>query len=108
MALHVRLVNTVAAVFGHVRSYSSYVPTFASPWGFCLASDAPIDHRPEPDEIDRILAEQTNGGFRFLDGEAFLGLMQTPAHIRKAIAEETRVYTLEEPPRFFGAGYQGE
>ena len=39
-----------------------------------------------------------------MDGETLLGLLQTQAHIRRAIEEETRIYTLEEPPRFFGTG----
>ena len=107
-SLHVRLVNTVASVFTHARSYASHVPTYASPWGFCIASDRPIDHRPDPDATDALLAEKTTGGLRFMDGESLLGLLQTPAHIRRAIAAETRVYTLDEPPAFFGTGLGGE
>ena len=38
----------------------------------------------------------------FHDGITLLGLYQLPKHLRRAIAEETRVYTLKEPPKFFG------
>jgi spermidine synthase len=37
-----------------------------------------------------------------------LGMFQTPAYIRKAIAAETQVYTLKEPPKFFGKGTLGQ
>jgi spermidine synthase len=104
LGLHARLARTVEAVFPHVRSYGSHVPTYASPWGFLVASEREIDHRIDPEEVDHLLAEMTTGGLRFLDGETLLGVMQTPAHIRRAISEETRVYTLDEPPRFFGSG----
>ncbi len=84
------------------------MPTYASPWGFILASEQPIPSRPDPDEIDRVLASRTSGGLRMFDGSTYLGLLQIPLHLRHAIAEESRVYTLEEPPRFFGKGELGE
>jgi spermidine synthase len=37
-----------------------------------------------------------------------LGMLQTPAYIRRAIAAETQVYTLKEPPKFFGKGTLGQ
>jgi spermidine synthase len=37
-----------------------------------------------------------------------LGMLQTPAYIRKAIASETQVYTIKEPPKFFGKGALGQ
>jgi spermidine synthase len=54
-----------------------------------------------------LLSEKTTGGFRLIDGMSLLGLLQTPAHIRHAIAQETQVYTLKEPPKFFGKGSRG-
>ncbi len=106
--MHARLANTVAAVFPNVRSYGSHVPTYSTPWGYCLASERPFDHRPDPDSIDVMLAERTTGGLRFLDGETLLGILQTPAHIRRAIEQETRIYTLDQPPKFFGTGIGAE
>jgi len=108
MGLHVRLVNTVAAVFPNVASYGSHVPSYASPWGFVLSSAAPIDHQPDPAAIDALLASKTTGGFRMFDGITLLGMMCVPKHIREAIAAETRVWTLGDPPRFFGQGVAGD
>lgn len=107
LGLHVRLVKTVQAVFAHVASYGSHVPSYASPWGFALGSDEPIDTRPDPDAVDALLAERTTGQFRMFDGATLLGLMQTPKHIRQAIAAETRIHTLSDPPRFPGSGAGG-
>ncbi|ERN40358.1 spermidine synthase [Rubidibacter lacunae KORDI 51-2] len=108
LTLHARIVNTVAAVFPHVCSYSSFTPTYGAPWGFALASERLLDTRPDPAAIDRILAARTAGGLRFFDGTTLLGLLQTPAHIRRAIATETEVYTLQAPPKFFGKGIATE
>ncbi|MEC4892616.1 MAG: fused MFS/spermidine synthase [Oscillatoria sp. PMC 1051.18] len=102
--LHARLINTLKTVFANVVSYASHVPTYASPWGFGLASQETIDTLPDPQAIDRLLEEKTNGGFKLMDGTTLLGMLQTPRHIRRAIAEHTQVYTLKEPPKFFGKG----
>lgn len=104
LKLHARLVKTLRTVFPHVASYCSAVPTYSVAWGFALCSMKPIDTRPDPDAIDRLLAEKTTGGLRFLDGITYLGLLQTPAHVRRAIAETSQIYTLKEPPKFFGKG----
>ena len=54
--------------------------------------------------LDELLATQTQGGFKALDGVGLLGMLNTPLYIRQAIASETQVYTLNEPPKFFGKG----
>ena len=54
--------------------------------------------------MDQLLADYTTGGLRMMDGITLLGMLQTPGHIRKAIATETQVYTVAEPPKFFGKG----
>ena len=104
LAMHVRLANTVASVFQNIASYNSHIPTYASPWGFVLGSSQPIDLRPQPATIDALLASKTTGGLRMFDGITLLGLLNIPKHIRNAIATETQVYTLANPPQFFGQG----
>ncbi len=107
MKLHVRLNNTLRTVFQVARSYTSYVPTYASPWSFILCSDGSIDERPDVEGNDRAIQAGTTGGLRMLDGTTLLGMFQLPKNLRKAIAEETEFYTLEAPPRFFGKGVAG-
>ena len=108
LRLHARLVRTMKAVFDQVESYVTFVPSYAAPWGFALGAAHPIDTRPDPDQIDRELADKTTGGLRMFDGTTLLGMYQLPAHLRRAVAEETHVYTLQEPPRFFGKGRAGK
>lgn len=100
MKMHIRLVSTLRAVFKYAHSYHIHVPCLGHPWGFILASDSPINTRPDPEAIDKLLAEKTNGNFKMFDGTTLLGLMQSPKHIRDAIAAEKTVYTLEHPPVF--------
>ena len=107
MALHVRLINTIQTVFDHTVSYGSYISTYGVPWGFALASGQPINSRLDPQQVDQQLQQQTTGELRMFDGITLLGMMQTPLHLRQAIAAETQVYTLAEPPKFFGKGQVG-
>ncbi|MBE9127826.1 MULTISPECIES: fused MFS/spermidine synthase [unclassified Coleofasciculus] len=107
LRLHARLVNTLKAVFPNVHSYTSYTPTYGSPWGFAIASAEAIATQPDPATTDQLLQEKTAGGLQLVDGMTLLGLFQTLAYIRKAIATETEVYTLKEPPKFFGKGTLG-
>ncbi|MGB3401960.1 MAG: polyamine aminopropyltransferase [Microcoleaceae cyanobacterium] len=104
MKLHVRLAHTMTTIFSQTHSYSSHIPSFGEPWGFVIASSQPINSQPDPDTVDRLLAENTTGGLQMLDGMGLLGLLQQPAHLRASIAAETQVYTLAEPPVDFGRG----
>ncbi|PSP12375.1 MAG: spermidine synthase, partial [Cyanobacteria bacterium SW_9_47_5] len=67
---------------------------------FALASAETIETQPSPEAIDELLAAKTTGGLRLLDGITLLGMLQTPAYIRTAIAEQTQIYTLKQPPKF--------
>jgi spermidine synthase len=104
LTLHARLVRTLNTVFPNVQSYSSYTSTYGRPWGFALASAEKIDTQPNPETTDKLLASKTSGGLRMLDGVTLVGMLNLPLHLRKAIASETQVYTLAEPPKFFGQG----
>ena len=102
MGLHARLARTVSTVFKNLCSFVTYAPTYASPWSMIMGTSRPIDRFPDPRETDRQLAANTVGGFKMFDGITLLGMLQVPKHLRDAIANETRVYTLAEPPKFFG------
>ncbi|MGB0560868.1 MAG: spermidine synthase [Spirulinaceae cyanobacterium] len=104
ITLHARLINTLRTVFDQVVSYHCAIPTFAVPWGFALCAQQTIPTRPDPDAVDRLLAAQTTGELKLIDGETLLGLLQTPKFVRAAIAAHPEVYTLADPPRFPGQG----
>ncbi len=107
MDMHACLVSTVQAVFDRTASYASHIPTYAAPWGFVLGSSKEIPIAPDAGETDATLASKTTGGLCMLDGIALIGLFHTPASLRRRIAEETRIYTLDDPPKFFGKGVAG-
>jgi spermidine synthase len=54
--------------------------------------------------VDELISDTTTGGLRLIDGMTLLGMLQTPLYIRQAIAQNTEVYTLAKPPKFFGQG----
>ncbi len=75
-------------VFNHTVIYSSFVPSFLSPWGLVMASDQPINTCWDPFDIDQLLQAHIHGGpksLRMLDGIALLGMFSQPRHVRDAI-----------------------
>ena len=105
---HARLVNTLKTVFSNVTSLSAPTPSYGRAWGFALCSESAIALQPDPTQTDRLLQEKTTGGYRFLDGISLLGILQPPLYVRQAISTETTVYTLEQPPKFFGTGVKSQ
>ena len=103
LTMHARLVATANCVLEHVWSYSSFVPSFAEPWGFVLGSNRRIESSPDAGRIDAVLASSTTSPMRMFDGRTLVGLMHQPLHIRKAIEQETRPYTSAHPPKLDGA-----
>ena len=101
---HARLVNTLKSVFSNVASLSAPTPSYGRAWGFALCSESTIALQPQPESTDRLLKAKTTGNLRFIDGISLLGIMQPPLYVRQAIASATTVYTLEQPPKFFGTG----
>ncbi|MEL7472814.1 MAG: spermidine synthase [Planctomycetota bacterium] len=103
--IHARLSRTLAAVFDHRASCTMPTATYAAPWSIIISRDGePIDRMPDPERVDSTLTEQTRGKLGFLDGRTVLGLYQTPLYLRRAIEAERQVYSIAEPPKFFGQG----
>jgi len=96
--LHARLFHTVGAVFPHVHSFASHVPSFLTPWGFLMARDEPFETRPDPAAIDALLAERIRRPLAMIDGPTALSLLQTPGHVRKALDRHTEIFTMQAPP----------
>jgi spermidine synthase len=105
--LHARLKNTVAAVFPHTLHYCSAVPTYGSPWGYILGSDAELPADVDTSAVDDLLQVATTGGFRNFDGLTLRGLLCPPKYMRDAALAETMVYTQEAPPRYYADAMEG-
>ena len=102
--LHARVIKTLQTLFHSVQSCLCYAMSYGIPLAFAIASQRALAARPDPKAIDCFLAKQTTGGFRLIDGISLLGMLQTPMHLRRAIANETRIYTLKSPPSLLGKG----
>jgi spermidine synthase len=102
MDITVRVVNTIASVFGTASVITANVPTYGSPWALALAAVKPLDLRPSPEATDKLLKEQLTAPLRMFDGEALLGMLQMTKLMRDRLAAETCVYTVDAPPAFFG------
>jgi len=94
-----RTAKTIASVFDSTKTVHTHVPTYGSPWGLVLATDAVIPFPPRVGVIDQILAEQTNGALRMFDEQTLNSLLQPPKYVRERIDAETVVYTLDNPPQ---------
>jgi spermidine synthase len=97
-ALTGRVLHTIASVFGHTSVITAHVPTYGSPWGLAIASDRPMNLRPDPDVVDGLLRDRVHGPLTMFDGQTLLGLLQPAKYVRDRLAAETQVYTLAAPP----------
>ncbi len=88
LELHVRLINTLRTVFPYTHSYTSYTPSFVSPWGFGIASNNLITLPINPKDIDTVLIKKTTANFKMIDGVSLLGMFSTPKFLRDAIADQ--------------------
>ena len=100
LPLSAQIVRTINAVFPYVLPYSSYVPSLGEAIAFVVASVEEITPQLDPAVVTQLLEAKTTGNLRMLDGGSLMGLMQVPLYIRQEIASETKVYTLEEPPKW--------
>lgn len=89
--------NTLRSVFPHVYPYHIMVPSFASDWGFNLASLGPNPLALSAEEVDRRLAERGCDALRFYDGLTHAGLFAIPKHVRATLAKERRIITEDDP-----------
>jgi spermidine synthase len=105
--LHARLSHTVNSVFSHAHSAMCYATSYGLPLSYIFAANWEIPLMPDPAESDRILAEQTTGEFKMMDGRTLLGMFQIPLHIRTMIEAETEIYTLNNLPTPVGRGTMG-
>lgn len=100
MNLHIRLIRTVSAVFETTFHYVSHVPSWSSPMGFVLGTNKKVDLDGfTPGGVDLLLGQSTNGVLRMFDGYAFQSLIHPPKYLRDAVAGDTTIFTLADPPK---------
>ncbi len=88
--------NTLSNVFSHSAAVHVHVPAFQTLWGFTIASDSPLQQRPES-EIDTSIAQRINKELRHYDGETHRGMFALPKFLREGIRGETRINKDDHP-----------
>jgi spermidine synthase len=83
--------KTLRSVFPVVAPYNVSIPSFGLPWGFTLASKNLDPSKFAPQHVDEMIKKRIKGENRYFDGITNQGMYMLPKHIRKAMAEETKI-----------------
>lgn len=91
--------TTLDRVFARSYGYRIYMPSFGTTWGFLTGSrdDGPELLSLTPAEIDRRIEERLTSELAYYDGVTHQGLLALPKYVRKAMAEDARVITDDNP-----------
>ncbi|KAG1681637.1 hypothetical protein FOA52_014146 [Chlamydomonas sp. UWO 241] len=91
--------------FGKVVPYAQHIPSFCDIWGYNMAFVDASTQVLEPAELDARAAARISGPpLKFLDGQTLQGLLLLNKMVRKALAEETDVFTKDTARFIHGAG----
>jgi spermidine synthase len=89
--------NTLKSVFPIVDVCTAHVPCFGGPWGFCFASMKISPAGLLPGEVDGRISARGPAGLGFYDGISHRGMFSLPVYLRKALSEQARLITDNEP-----------
>jgi len=87
---------TLEKVFAKVAPYLAFIPSFASNWGFTVASDHHLPTELSMEEAGRRM-EDLAGDLRFLDPPYLSGMFRLPRHLKALKGEAGRVIKDGEP-----------
>lgn len=95
--------NTLEVCFEAAYPYSVEVPSFSGNWGFVIAlkssaKDAPPLNEVSPDAVDRLIKSRSlSEKLRFYDGVSHRRMFSLILPIRRGLAEENRIITVDNP-----------
>lgn len=93
-------------MFAKAVPFSQHVPSFADTWGWNMGLMDANTKVLTASELDAAIAERIDGELTFMDGEAYTSITSLCKSIRKTLAEETYVYSLENPRFIHGQGQE--
>ncbi|GLC42223.1 hypothetical protein PLESTB_000644400 [Pleodorina starrii] len=97
--------STLRSVFPSVVPYAQHIPSFCDAWGYNLVFTDPQQVPLDAEALDARIEERiSNLPLHFLDGQTLVGLRQLNKVVRKALAEETEIYTADNARFIHGAG----
>ena len=91
--------RTIASELANASPYCVGMPSFGLTWGFVAAGlpDAPNVAASAAEAVDAAAASRLDGESRYYDGAAHAGMFGLPRFARQALAEETRLITMDAP-----------
>ncbi|TVM00926.1 MAG: polyamine aminopropyltransferase [Candidatus Brocadia sp. WS118] len=89
--------NTINKVFSHVFPYVTYIPSYALPWGFSMATHNPSNLDISGDEIDARIHSRITGKLRFYDSITHHALFNLPKYLRSDIQRQRRIIRDKDP-----------
>ena len=89
----------MASVFSRSYPYQAYIPSFGTAWGFIIGAleDSPDVAGLSPQELGRRLESRLVTPLRYYDGITHSGLFALPKYLREALADESRLITVDSP-----------
>ncbi|MCX5792004.1 MAG: MnmC family methyltransferase [Elusimicrobia bacterium] len=98
--LHAALHNTLRRVFGIVRSYTAYIPSYDMPWSFLYCAD----RGPSPDAMKPAALDKAAAGLKrplkYHDGRSITGAFCLPKYYKDRI-RASRALITHARPMFF-------
>lgn len=82
--------RTLSSVFEFTAAAQTQVPAFQTPWGFTIASDAPLLQTAEADLNDAI-SRRIDGQLGHYDAETHRGMFALPKYLREGMGREAKV-----------------
>ncbi|TGK08069.1 spermidine synthase [Leptospira semungkisensis] len=94
---HALIRRTLSQHFNSVISYSTFVPSFYTNWGFLLASQDIDLEKVDSSKIDKWISKKKVGSkLAFFDGTTFVGMRVLSKELRKNISRKGNVI-LDDP-----------
>lgn len=85
---HLAVHRTLRRIFPHVHSYTTFVPSFWSTWGFVIASDAVDVAQISSQKVDAVLRSRAlESALRYYDGQTHSHMFALPKDVRAALAQ---------------------
>lgn len=85
---HLTVRRTLQRIFRHVSSYTAFVPSFWSTWGFVVASDAVDVSQIPSQQIDSVLHSRAlESALRYYDGQTHTHMFSLSKDIRAVLAQ---------------------
>lgn len=86
---HLTVRRTLCRIFRHVNSYTAFVPSFWSTWGFLVASDAIDAAQISSQKVDEILRSRgLESALRYYDGQTHTHMFSLPKDVRAVLAKD--------------------